>query len=265
MKKSRPYVAAPTSPAASGMRIAVASAKGGTGKTMLATALASLAASRYGLSSCYVDCDVEAPNGHLLLHPSIAVRRPVTYAVPQVEEGHGEGSIREVSRVMGYVEAGRAGPVRFVGGTLELGQPRPSRLIEEALKEIPLDADLVVIDTPSGTSCPQVVASKTAHLLLLVADATPFGRVDLGIMLDLIRRRLGVDYAVVINRGDVGDHRLRELCASEGIPVVGTIPWSRTIARAYARGQLDAIARKVEDVLTSALEMALTRAAGPSC
>ncbi len=241
------------------------SAKGGTGKTMLATALASVAATRHGLSTCYVDCDVEAPNGHLLLHPAIAVRRPVTCPVPQVEEGHCEGGVREVSRVLGYVEAGWAGPVRFVQGTLELGQPRSVPVIEDVLKEIPLDADLVVIDAPSGTSCPQIVASKNAHLLLLVADATPFGRVDLGIMLDLIRRKLGVDYAVVINRSDVGDHRLHALCASEGIPVVGTIPWSRTIARAYARGHLDTLAETLEDVLTSALEHALTLGARPPC
>jgi MinD superfamily P-loop ATPase len=246
------------------MRIAVASGKGGTGKTMLATALACVAASRHGLATCYVDCDVEAPNGHLLLHPTIAARRPVIRRVPDVDEGYREGD-RETSGVMGHVEVGWAGPVRFVQGTLELGQSRSAPVIEDALREVPPDMDLVVIDAPAGTSSPQVAASAYADLLLLVADATPFARVDLGIILDLIGRRLVVDHAVAINRSDVGDHRLHELCASEGIPVVGTIPWSRTIAQAYARGHLEVIAEGLEDVLASILEHALTVGARPPC
>ena len=64
------------------MRIAIASGKGGTGKTTVATSLAAaLVAS--GRSVTYVDCDVEEPNGHIFLRPEIeqteaaTVRRPV--------------------------------------------------------------------------------------------------------------------------------------------------------------------------------------------
>lgn len=51
-------------------KVAIASGKGGTGKTTVATNLAQLAAAR-GLRVAYVDCDVEAPNGHLFLRPEI--------------------------------------------------------------------------------------------------------------------------------------------------------------------------------------------------
>ena len=66
-------------------RIAVASGKGGTGKTTLATSLAATAAMR-GSGAAYVDCDVEEPNGHLFLHPEIAEEIPVEVPVPEVDE-----------------------------------------------------------------------------------------------------------------------------------------------------------------------------------
>ncbi len=52
------------------MRVAVASGKGGTGKTLVSTSLAWLLA-RDGHSIAYVDADVEEPNGHLFLHPEL--------------------------------------------------------------------------------------------------------------------------------------------------------------------------------------------------
>ena len=59
------------------MKIAVASGKGGTGKTTLATNLA-VVASRQGCSTAYIDCDVEEPNGHLFLKPAITRRTVVS-------------------------------------------------------------------------------------------------------------------------------------------------------------------------------------------
>lgn len=63
------------------MRIAVASGKGGTGKTLVSTSLAWLLA-RDGHRTSYVDADVEEPNGHLFLHPRVATRRRYARPVP---------------------------------------------------------------------------------------------------------------------------------------------------------------------------------------
>ena len=51
------------------MIISVASGKGGTGKTTIATSLA------LSLGDVqFLDCDVEEPNGHIFLKPHIAKR-----------------------------------------------------------------------------------------------------------------------------------------------------------------------------------------------
>ncbi len=67
------------------MRIAIASGKGGTGKTTVATNLA-LAAARRGVRTAYFDCDVEEPNGQLFLKPRITSSRAATHLYPRVEE-----------------------------------------------------------------------------------------------------------------------------------------------------------------------------------
>ena len=68
------------------MRIAIASGKGGTGKTTLATNIAALLAGR-GVSVRLLDADVEEPDCHLFLHPAIERREPVRVLVPEVDEG----------------------------------------------------------------------------------------------------------------------------------------------------------------------------------
>jgi MinD superfamily P-loop ATPase len=68
-------------------RIVVASGKGGTGKTTVATSLAvGLAAIPQADRPLFLDCDVEAPNAHVFLKPTLAQRREVTIRIPQVDE-----------------------------------------------------------------------------------------------------------------------------------------------------------------------------------
>ena len=134
------------------MTIAIASGKGGTGKTTIAVALAFAAPGPVRL----LDCDVEAPNCHIFLKPEISAWEPVGIPIPVVDKAkctacgacsgicqyhaivvmktqplvfpemcHGcggcakvcpTGAISEVSREMGVVESGRHGAIEFVQG-----------------------------------------------------------------------------------------------------------------------------------------------------
>jgi len=62
--------------------ISVASGKGGTGKTTVATNLAVT----LGPGVQLLDCDVEEPNAHLFINPSIEQVETVTTPVPEVDE-----------------------------------------------------------------------------------------------------------------------------------------------------------------------------------
>jgi MinD superfamily P-loop ATPase len=69
------------------MIVAVASGKGGTGKTTIATSLAlSLASHGSAPPPIFVDCDVEAPNAHLFLKPRLEKSEPVGILIPAVDE-----------------------------------------------------------------------------------------------------------------------------------------------------------------------------------
>jgi len=262
------------------MKLAIASGKGGTGKTTLATNLAVVAA-ELGRRVAYVDCDVEEPNGHLFLKPTIETREPVTLLVPQVlvdgcdrcglcaqvcqysalvwlrdkplvfpELCHGCGgcalvcpkrTIIEVPREIGGVESGHAGPVQFVHGLLNVGEAKSPPVIRAVRAAAP-EGDWQLIDAPPGTSCPVVAAVRACDFVLLVTEPTPFGLHDLKLAVQTVRQ-IGVPMGVVINRADIGDDRVATYCAAEGISVLLTIPDDRRIAQAYSRRELIVTAR----------------------
>ena len=262
------------------IRIAVASGKGGTGKTTIATNLA-VALAEAGMPVAYVDCDVEEPNGHIFLEPTIQGSREVSIPVPVVDEArctfcgacgeacrysaivvlpqkvltfsklcHGcggctlacpEGAIRETARVTGIVEHGTAGQVTFVRGTLSIGEAMAPPVIRAVLASAPRDCTTLV-DAPPGTSCPVIESIKTADVVLLVTEPTPFGLNDLTLAVEMVRA-LGVPFGVAVNRAGTGDDAVLGYCASERIPVLQEIPNDREIASAYSRGELAMVAR----------------------
>jgi MinD superfamily P-loop ATPase len=257
------------------MRIAIASGKGGTGKTIVATNLAAILAQDDHLVT-YLDCDVEAPNGHIFLKPAIAHRETVSIPVPEVNETsctrcgrcgefcqysaivclgnsvltfpdlcHGcggcslvcsEWAIREVPRAIGEVEWGAAGAVQFVQGRLRIGQVISPPLIRAVKKHLPRTG-IAILDAPPGTSCPVVEAIRDTDLVLLVTEPTPFGLHDLRLAVETVRQTR-LPHAVVINRGGPGDGDVRRYCDRAGIPILLEIPEDRRIAETYSRGEL---------------------------
>ena len=255
------------------MQIAIASGKGGTGKTTVATNLAQVA-SRSGRSIAYLDCDVEEPNGHIFLKPEITDRQPVGRLVPQVDPRkctlcgecgeicqfsaivrvgeqllvypelcHGCGgcslvcpadAISEVSREIGVLETGSAGTIRFVRGLLNVGEAMSPPLIR-AVKSTALQTDLAIVDAPPGTSCPVIEAVRGADVVVLVTEPTPFGFNDLKLAVEMTRA-LKLPFGVVINRAGIGGRETRSYCAAQRIPILQDFPDDRRLAEAYSRG-----------------------------
>lgn len=255
------------------MRLAVASGKGGTGKTTLAVALAqSLAESR---PVQLLDCDVEEPNVKLFLKQNRRSTRTVNNLVPKVDPtvcvGCGEcashcefnalavtggklmvfpelchscgrclrhcpvKALTEVPVRIGTLTRAEDGPVSYVWGTLDLGQPMAPPLIREVLKEA-AGEELTIVDCPPGTSCSMIAAVRGSDYVLLVTEPTPFGLSDLGLALETVRH-LGLPHGVIINRSGSADALAEDYCARAGVSVLLKIPEDRRIAEALAEGK----------------------------
>lgn len=273
------------------MRIAIASGKGGTGKTTVATNLAVVAARSTG-SVAYLDCDVEEPNGHIFLRPRIDGTLSIDKPVPVVDQKqcshcgacaricrfgaiaalpkqtliypelcHACGgcelvcpcdAIREETRSIGTLRVGTSGRVKFVDGTLNVGEAMSPPAIR-AVKSAAPETDLVFLDAPPGTSCPAIEAVRGSDLVVLVTEPTPFGLHDLKLAVEMVRA-LGLPMGVVVNRAGMGDESVLRYCAGHRVSVFGEIPDDRQIAEAYSRGEtiadaVPAFARRIEQLL----------------
>jgi MinD superfamily P-loop ATPase len=257
------------------MVIAVASGKGGTGKTTVAVNLAVVASAR-GVPVQLADCDVEEPNCHIFLHPTVLQRGVVYSSVPRVDEArctgcgrcqevchfnaiaclkkrvlvfaelcHGcgacalacpEGAIAEEQKELGVVETGQAGALAFVQGRLRVGEPRSAGLVREVRRRVRADR-VAIIDAPPGTACAMVQSVRGVDYVLLVTEPTPFGLSDLEMAVQTLRR-LSLPMGVVVNRCDIGDDRVLRYCQDEDLAVLAAIPSDRRVAEAYSAGRV---------------------------
>ena len=255
------------------MIISIASGKGGTGKTTVAT---NLAASLSNTDIKLLDCDVEEPNAHLFLRPRIESKETVTTPVPQIDESkctlcgkccdicqfraivriadtmltfaelcHScggcmevcpEGAITETGRELGVIEKGSKNGVVFIHGRLRVGEAMSPPLIKR-VRKMAEDNGLTIIDAPPGTSCPVISAMKNTDFIILVTEPTPFGLNDLKLAAGAVKI-LGIPCGIIINRADMGDDGVKGYAADEDIPVLMEIPFDRRIAEAYSRGEL---------------------------
>jgi MinD superfamily P-loop ATPase len=252
--------------------IAIASGKGGTGKTLVATSLALALKDKYSIQ--LVDCDVEEPNAHIFMKPVITHSEDVSIPVPRIDEDkctycgkcadvcaynalavinghiltfpelcHGcgacsylcpEKAITEAAKIIGIMETGYSDGIAFAQGKLAVGEAMAPPIIRR-VKSLTNDNGIFIIDVPPGTSCPVVESVEGSDFCLLVTEPTPFGLNDLALAVEMVRK-LDIPCGVVLNRAGAGDSQIHEYCQKEKIPVLLTIPLDTEIARLYSRG-----------------------------
>lgn len=254
------------------MIISVASGKGGTGKTTVATNLAISIGSNVQL----LDCDVEEPNSHLFIQPAFEHTETITTPVPEVDESkctlcgkcgeicqfkaivvigktvlpfeelcHScggcmevcpEDAIKEKERILGTIQKGRRNGLEFIHGTLRVGEAMSPPLIRK-VRSFSRQDGVTIIDAPPGTSCPVIASMKDADFIILVTEPTPFGLHDLKLAVGAVKI-LDIPCGLVINRSDMGDDKVRNYAERESLPIMMEIPFDRGIAEAYSRGEL---------------------------
>ena len=251
------------------MKIAVASGKGGTGKTSVTVNLA------LSLGKIQVlDCDVEEPNVHILLKPIVTDTFPVELQVPKILEErcgycgecakfcqynalfvagetamvfpqlcHSCGgcsivcprdAIIEEPRQIGKVVKCKAGDIDLVYGEINVGEALAVPIIA-AVKDRIDEERMVILDSSPGSACPLVETVHGVDFCLLVTEPTPFGLHDLKIAVEVIQL-LRILMGVVVNFAGIGDRGVYDFCEEQGIPIMMEIPFDRRIAELYSKG-----------------------------
>jgi MinD superfamily P-loop ATPase len=257
----------------SSMQIAVASGKGGTGKTLLATSLIKVLAD---YNTVLIDADVEEPNAGLVLKQQVIETTGVHRLVPKIDPQacnfcgkcaqicrfnalvvvldkvlvfnelcHSCGAcaylcpqdaIKEIDHPIGVIEeAHLPGYGTLLTGRLTVGEAQSPPLIK-ATKNKKTEAKLRIIDCPPGTTCAMIEAIRGSDYCLLVTEPTPFGLHDLELSLEAVRL-LGIPGGLVINRWQGEEEELAALSSRTGFPILARIPFNSKLAQSYMQGR----------------------------
>lgn len=259
-------------------KIAIASGKGGTGKTFISTNLFNVLQKR-GLHIALVDCDAEEPNDRAFLSGELQYTHKVTQKVPVIDESkctycgkcneycnynaifflkdtkmikvldelcHGCGAcsvacnddaISEKDDLLGTVSQYNISTnSALIEARMNVGVYSPVNVIKSAIKEAS-GFDLILLDSPPGTSCPFIQTVATADYVVLVTEPTPFGLSDLMQSVDTLKS-MDKPCGVIINRADLGNKDIYDYLQLENIPLLMTVPFEKKIAISYSNGEL---------------------------
>lgn len=257
------------------IKIAVASGKGGTGKSTVSINLAYLLSEEFE-DVTLIDCDVEEPNCHIFLNPDISKREKIYLSVPEIDNGkciacgkcvdicqfnvlalvkqkvisfpelcHSCGgcwiscpvdAIKKGKREVGEIEIGKSEKINFIQGKSRISEAMSPPLIK-AVKKAANSHRIQILDSPPGTSCPVIAAVEGVDYVVMVTEPTPFGLYDLKLAVDVMKK-LNKKFGIVINRSSENDYLIENYAAFENVDIIAKIPDSRKIAECYSRGEI---------------------------
>lgn len=260
------------------MKIAIASGKGGTGKTTLSTNLASYLSQNTQV--VLTDLDVEEPNSGLFLSGEIINKEDKFKMIPEWIEDKCNGcgicqnackfnavlqfgdfisvlpelchscyacselcptdALPMIPKKMGELTHKNLGNLSLIESRLSIGEEQAVPLIKQTYKYVNKNlsaAKIQIFDSPPGTSCPVIEATKNVDFVFLITEPTPFGLHDLKLAVDTMRE-MKKDFAVVINRFGIGNDEVIDYCNNNGIEIIAKFPNDRRVAELYAKGEL---------------------------
>lgn len=266
------------------MKIAIASGKGGTGKTTVATNFSRFLQQAFHDNSfkgvALIDLDVEEPNSSIFISPEEEKKEKIYKKIPEWQEENctfcnkcvascrfnalamlpslimrfpelchscfvceavcPHKAIKMTPYEIGEISVSSKENFLFMEGKLNIGEVAAPALIKQCKdyveKEVPSNY-WKIYDCPPGTSCSMIEAVKSADIVLLVTESTPFGLHDLQLAVETLRL-LKLPFAVIINKYDASYPDLDEYLEKEDIAVFGRIPIRQEIAVAYSAGKL---------------------------
>ena len=257
------------------MKIAIASGKGGTGKTLVATNLAHIAAKKMKVN--LYDLDVEEPNSHLFINTTPISSEDVKMMIPVVDEEvcnncgvcskvceyhaiisladnvlvfpelchscYGclemcpEGAISEGFKSIGQIEYSESENLRLTTGKLKISESATAALISKTKKNNEFPSEINIYDSPPGSSCPVIEAIKDMDYIILVGEPTPFGLHDLDLVAQTVKQ-LGKSCGVIVNKAVEENSLLEDYCNKNNIEIIGKINHRMDIAQSYAKSEL---------------------------
>ena len=258
-------------------QLAVISGKGGTGKTTITAAFASIVE-----NAVIADCDVDAADMHLILKPRVLVKEDyygldlaridpglciecrkcrefcrfgaVTENLkvdPHSCEGCAvctivcpERAVSMEKRISGqfFSSETRFGPMAHA--RLGIGEEASGKLVSAVRSNAKKLAeqyykDLIIIDGPPGTGCSAIAAITGTDLVLVVSEPTVSGIHDLKRVFELAAH-FQIPVVVCINKYDINEENTRlieKLCTELGIPVLGRLPYDDIATKAMLKEQ----------------------------
>ncbi len=260
------------------MKIAIASGKGGTGKTTLSTNLAAYLSENY--SVVLADLDVEEPNSNLFVQGDLILKEDKFYFIPEWKQEactlcdichevcnynaiirlndkimvfpqlcHScyacselcpEDALPMVPHKMGELRFFQNGSLSIIESRLDIGQEQAVPLIKQTHE---------FVDAHFGDHTIQIFDSPPGTSCPVMEAVKPADFVILVTeptpfgLHDLTiavetMRELKKEFGVVVNRYGIGNDDVLQYCNNEMIPVLATIPNDRRIAELYAKGEL---------------------------